>query len=227
MKKSFLVLGISILCIFFLVNLIPFDTFDTSSDDVSQVADNVPQQNTKSEHDEIIPDQLIENIAKSDDIITLFNTLPQIESSFTGNERDAFIGQRLNVTDFKVTSLTWKLERGGEPAEGTITSQILINAKYGTETVVATADEVLKMEDLPTRLKAQTFHFSDAPFLTGEVVFALKLEFTSEPLCCTVSRHHLVDGSAEGTSTRRLLEGAWSNSLYFDAGLKIEGIHLK
>ena len=228
MKKSFLVLGISILGIIFLVNLMPFDTFDTSSDDVSQVADNVSQQNTESEHDEIMPDQLIETITESDDIITLFNTLPQIKSSFTGNERDAFIGQRLNVTDFKVTSLTWKLEKGGEPAEGTITSQILINAEYGTktETVVATADEVLKMEDLPTRVKEQTFHFSDAPFLTGEVVFALKLEFTSEPLCCTVSRHQLHDGSAEGTSSRRTLETTWSNS-HTDEGLKIEGIHLK
>ena len=135
---------------------------------------------------------------------------------------DAFVGQRLNVTNFKVTSLTWKLERGNEPAEGTITSQILIKAEYGTktETVVATSDEVLKMEDLPTRVKEQTFHFSDAPFLTGEVVFALKLEFTSEPLCCTISRHQLLDGSAEGTSTRRLLEGAWSNS-HTDEGLKI------
>lgn len=160
--------------------------------------------------------------------VILFNTLPQIESSFTGNEVDAFIGQRLNVTDFKVTSLTWKLEKGGEPAEGTITSQILINAEYGTktETVVATADEVLKMEDLPTHLKEQTFHFSDAPFLTGEVVFALKLEFTSEPACCTVSRHQLFDGSAEGTSSRRDLEGTWSN-LHSDEGLKIIGIHVK
>jgi len=228
MKKSFLVLGISILGIIFLVNLIPFDTFDTNSDDVSQVTDNVSQQNTISEHDEIMPDQLIENITKSGDLITLFNTLPQIENSLTGNEINAFIGQRLNVTNFKVTSLTWKLERGNEPAEGTITSHILINSEYGKsiETVVATADEVLKMEDLPPFLREQTFHFSDAPFLTGEVVFALKLKFTSEYACCTVSRHMLFDGSAEGASNRKDLGGIWFESSS-DEGLKIIGIHVK
>ena len=45
MKKPLLVLGISILAIVFLVNLMPFDTFEiVNPDDVSQVTD-IPQQN--------------------------------------------------------------------------------------------------------------------------------------------------------------------------------------
>ncbi len=45
------------------------DTFEINSDDLSQIADNTLQKNT--EHDEVMPDQLIENTAKSNDIILL------------------------------------------------------------------------------------------------------------------------------------------------------------
>ncbi|MEK0337982.1 MAG: hypothetical protein QQN41_11170, partial [Nitrosopumilus sp.] len=161
MKKSFLVLGISILGVIFLVNLVPFDSFDTSSDNVSEATENISQQNTKSEHDEIISNQLIENITKSDDIITLFNTLPDIKNSFTANEADMIVGQRLNVTNFKVTALTWNMEKGNEPAEGTITAQIFINADVDsdTETIVASADKVLVMQDMSPNLKEYTFTF--------------------------------------------------------------------
>ena len=157
--------------------------------------------------------------------IILYNTLPIIKNSFTSNEVDIIVGQRLNVTNFKVTSLTWKIEKGAEPAKGTITPQILINADVGTntETVIATADQVLIMEDLPIKLKEQTFTFSNAPFLTGEVVFALKFEYTSEPFCCAISRYQLLDNSAEGQSTTRTVDGNWNNVM-MDEGLKIVGI---
>ena len=225
MKKSFLVLGISILGVIFLVSLMPFDSFDTSSDDVSEVIDKIPQQNTKSEHDEIISNQLIENIAKSDDIVTLFNTLPDIKNSFTANEADTIVGQRLNVTNFKVTALTWNMEKGNEPAAGTITAQIFINADVDsdTETIVASADKVLVMQDMSPNLKEYTFTFSESPVLTGEVVFALNFDYTSEPFCCTISRNQLLDGSAEGQST--IKNGLWVN-YNSDEGLKIEGIHV-
>ncbi len=230
MKKSFLVLGISILVIIFLVNLILFDTFDiVSSDDVSQIADNIPQQNTnKSEHDETIPEQFIETIANSDDIITLFNTLPDIQNSFAVNESDMIIGQRLNVTDFKVTTLTWKFEKGGEPAEGTIMAQILINADIGSDTVtiVANADKVLVMQDMSPYLKEYIFTFSGSPILTGEVVFALNFDYTSEPYCCAISRSLLFDDSAEGKSTTKNPNRLWVNS-NSDEGVKIEGIQVK
>ena len=84
-------------------------------------------------------------------------------------------------------------------------------------------DQVLIMEDLPIKLKEQTFIFSNAPFLTGEVVFALKFEYTSEPLCCAIARHQLLDNSAEGQSTRRTVDGNWKN-VNMDEGLKIIGI---
>jgi len=230
MKKSFLVLGISILIIIFLANLMLFDTFDiVSSDDVSQIADNIPQQNTnKSEHDEIIPDQLIENITKSDDIITLFNILTDNKNGVISNENDMIIGQRLNVTNFKVSEVTWNMRKGSEPAEGTITAQILINADIGSDTVtiVANADKVLVMQDMSRYLKEYTFTFSESPILTGEVVFALNFDYTSEPLCCAISRNQLLDDSAEGQSTTYDANRSWAND-NSDEGLKIEGIHVK
>jgi len=230
MRKSFLVLGISILIIIFLANLMLFDTFDiVSSDDVSQIADNIPQQNTnKSEHDEIIPDQLIENITKSDDIITLFNILTDNKNGVISNENDMIIGQRLNVTNFKVSEVTWNMNKGGEPAEGTITAQILINADIGSDTVtiVANADKVLVMQDMSRYLKEYTFTFSESPILTGEVVFALNFDYTSEPYCCAIARYLLFDDSAEGKSTTKTPNGLWVNH-NSDEGVKIEGIHVK
>ena len=228
MKKSFLVLGISILGIIFLVSLMSFDTFDKSSDDVSEVTDDIPQENTESEPDEIIPDPFIENIAKSDDIVTIFNTLPDIKNSFAANEADMIIGQRLNVTNFQVTALTWNMEKGNEPAEGTITAQIFINADVGSDakTIVASADKVLAMQDMSRHLKAYTFTFSESPVLTGEVVFALNFDYTSEPLCCAISRNQLLDDSAEGQSTTYDANRSWAND-NSDEGLKIEGIHVK
>jgi len=228
MKKSFLVLGISILGIVFLVNLIPFNTFDTSSDDISQIVDNIPQQNTKSEQDEIMPNHLIENITKSVDIITLFNTLLDMPNAVTVNESDMIIGQRLNVTDFKVTALTWYMEKGYEQAEGTITSQIFINADIGsdTKTIVATADNVLVMQNMSKSMKEYTFTFSESPVLTGEVVFALNFDYVSEPLCCAIARIHLLDDSAEGKSTTKNPNNSWVN-YNSDEGLKIEGISVR
>ena len=201
MKKFFPVIGIIfvVIFIFIMMNSFPEKTF-------------VENENQKFNPQEI--NQII-----------LYNTLPNIKNSFASNEIDIIVGQRLNITNFKIISLTWNIEKGAEPAKGTITSQILINADGGTNTekVVATADQVLIMEDLPNELKEQTFTFSNAPFLTGEVVFALKFEFTSESFCCTISRHQLLDNSAEGQSTSRTVDGNWNNAM-MDEGLKIIGV---
>ena len=138
------------------------------------------------------------------------------------------LGQRLNVNDFKVTALTWKLEKGKGPAEGTITAQILINAALGsdTKTIVASADNLLVMQDMSPNLKEYTFTFSDSPVLTGEVVFALNFDYTSEPDCCAISRYLLFDDSAEGKSTTLTPNFKWEN-FNSDEGLKIEGIQVK
>ena len=201
MKKFFLVIGIIFVVIFIFIL--------TNSFSEKIFVENENQKFNPQEINQII----------------LYNTLPIIENSFANKEVDSIVGQRLNITNFKTTSLTWKIEKGAEPAKGTITSQILTNADDGTNTekVVATADQVLIMEDLPIKLKEHTFTFSNAPFLTGEVVFALKFEFTSEPFCCAIARHQLLDNSAEGQSTSRSVDGNWNNAMR-DEGLKIIGV---
>ena len=223
MKKSFLVLGISILAIAFLANLMLSDTFEINSDDLSQIADNTSQKNT--EHDEVMPDQLIANTTKSNDIITLYDESSKIKNGFVNNELDMIIGQRLNVTDFQVTEVTWKMRKGTEPAEGTITAQILINADIGSDTVTiaANADKVLLMQDMSQKLKEYTFTFSESPILSGEVVFALNFDYTSEPYCCAIARYLLFDDSAEGKSTMKNPNRLWVN-LNSDEGIKIIGV---
>ena len=201
-----------------------FETIDVvDSDNISPVTDNISQQNT--EHDEVMPDQFIENTTKSNDIITLYDESSKIKNGFVNNETDMIIGQRLNVTDFQVTEVTWKMRKGTEPAGGTITAQILINADIGSDTVTiaANADKVLLMQDMTPRLKEYTFTFSESPILSGEVVFALNFDYTSEPYCCTIARYLLFDDSAEGKSTMKNPNRSWAN-LNSDEGIKIIGV---
>lgn len=164
-------------------------------------------------------------ITSSKDEIILFDTLSEIKNSFTSNETDMIVGQRLNVTDFKVTSLTWAFEKGFEPAQGNIRALILLNADVGTdsETIASSSDDVLFMQDMSSYLQEHTFNFVDAPFLTGEVVFALSFDYTSEPYCCAISRLQLLDNTADGESTTRSPGGSWEN-VDSDEGLKIIGI---
>jgi len=117
------------------------------------------------------------------------------------------------------------MRKGTEPAKGTITAQILIHADIGSDTVTiaANADKVLLMQDMSQKLKEYTFTFSESPILSGEVVFALNFDYTSEPYCCAIARYLLFDDSAEGKSTMKNPNRLWAN-LNSDEGIKIIGV---